>query len=470
MGETMHVKASATQLKEDVKLKKKPKHALLWGDVVTDVVDKGDGEHIVGTAHAHRGLIPAKDLQREPLGLLEIYVIDVGQGDAILFRSPDGAWHLIDGGPPKAVSLLGEGARNFLAWKFGGELALPTVPLQTVFLSHSDLDHFGGLTEILRSKYPPDPKTGDNKLVTTVEHFLHAGVAKYGGDVELGVTEGRIRANRLLSDGASFAGPPSKLAKEFSAFAQALGKITTAAGDAPNVQRVTHQDTVPGYAPAPERLFSMHLLGPVPENQAGDLKSFGDTSLTVNGHSVVVRLDYDKFRILLTGDINAVAQRHLLRGDRAREFRADVIKACHHGAEDIDPEFTKAVAARVTIVSSGDNEDYSHPRPSALGAYAYYGRRSFMTKARAETKVQPPLMYATEIARSIKTKPVTVEGHTLSVKGHPVRAIDKVVFGLVNIRTDGQRMICAVRNELSDEFDVEEVWLGADEQPTHDRE
>jgi beta-lactamase superfamily II metal-dependent hydrolase len=466
---TMFVAANATQLVEDVNRKKKPKHALLWGDVVTDVVAARDAGHVLGTAHAHRGLVPAADLQSEPPKLLEVYVIDVGQGDAILIRTPDDRWHLVDGGPPGRESLLGEGARNFLAWKFGGELALAKVPLETVILSHSDLDHFGGLTEILRSEYPPHPKTHKNELVTTVEYFLHAGVAKYAGKVGLGVQNGRIAAADLLADHASFANPPHALAKEFKAFAQALGAVTTAAGGAPVVQRVTGADTVPGYAPAPGRPFSMRILGPVPETQAGDLKSLGDTAHTVNGHSVVVRLDYDKARILLTGDINAVAQRHLLKPNRAAEFRADVIKACHHGAEDIDADFTKAVAPRVTIVSSGDNEDYSHPRPSALGGYAYYGRRSFMTKSMARTKVQPPLLYATEIARSIKTKPVTVEGQAVSVGARPVKAIDKVIFGLVNIRTDGQKIVCAVRNELTDEFDAEELWLGADDQPLHDR-
>jgi beta-lactamase superfamily II metal-dependent hydrolase len=30
--------------------------------------------------------------------LLEIYIIDVGQGDGVLLKTPDGQWHLIDGG------------------------------------------------------------------------------------------------------------------------------------------------------------------------------------------------------------------------------------------------------------------------------------------------------------------------------------------------------------------------------------
>ncbi len=245
MGETMYVKANATQLVDE----KNKKHALLWGDAVTDAVDGGDGTHVVGTGHAHLGLAPKKHLQTTPLALLELYVIDVGQGDAILFRTPDGDWHLIDGGPPKGDSLLGEGARNFLAWKFGAELGLETVPLRTVFLSHSDEDHFGGLTEILLSDYPPNPRTGENRLTTTVEQFLHAGVAKYDGEVELGVKGGKIPAEHLLDGRKSFAKPPFPLADRFGSFAKALGDITNAAGGSPDIRRVAHADTVPGYEP-----------------------------------------------------------------------------------------------------------------------------------------------------------------------------------------------------------------------------
>ena len=68
-------------------------------------------------------------------------------------------------------------ARRFLAWKFARDLEQDTVALETVVLTHSDQDHFGGLTEILTSDYDPGP--GETPLRTTVEHFVHAGVAKF---------------------------------------------------------------------------------------------------------------------------------------------------------------------------------------------------------------------------------------------------------------------------------------------------
>jgi hypothetical protein len=48
------------------------------------------------------------------------------------------------------------------------------------------------------------------------------------------------------------------------------------------------------------------------------------------------------------------------------------------------------VDATVTVLSSGDNEPYSHPRPDALGALGKHGRGL------------RPLIFSTELARSAK--------------------------------------------------------------------
>ena len=72
-------------------------------------------------------------------------------------------------------------------------------------------------------------------------------------------------------------------------------------------------------------------------------------------------------------------------------------KGCHHGSDDIDLRFVRAMAARATVISSGDNEDYAHPRPRVLGASARYGRES----RAADGETLPPLLYSTELARSV---------------------------------------------------------------------
>lgn len=74
--------------------------------------------------------------------LLQIHMIDVGQGDAFAIRSPAGRWILVDAGP--ATDRMNAGKRQvvpFLLHHQADQLA-------AVILSHPHLDHFGGLTAI----------------------------------------------------------------------------------------------------------------------------------------------------------------------------------------------------------------------------------------------------------------------------------------------------------------------------------
>jgi len=68
-----------------------------------------------------------------------ITALDVGQGDAILLQTPDGSTMLVDGGSQPRVldrALRRHGVRT----------------LDTVVLSHNDLDHAGGLVELVGSR------------------------------------------------------------------------------------------------------------------------------------------------------------------------------------------------------------------------------------------------------------------------------------------------------------------------------
>ena len=440
---TLYVTADKAQLKQA----SGQRNALLWGDAVTV---EGDpvADQVLCKAHGCTGTVPRSSLGPDDPGLLEVYVIDVGQGDSILIRTPDRKWHLVDGGPPKSKALLGKNARRFLAWKFARDLGQATVALDTVVLSHSDLDHFGGLTEILTSDFEPGP--GETPLSTTVERFLNAGVAKYADGDELGVEGSTIPVANLVGDRDSFHTPPRPFASEYGKLADAVVALKTAAGDSTPAQRVSRGEYVDGYDEgAPVRML---ILGPMPENPAGDLPKLGSSSVTVNGHSVVMRIDYGEARILLTGDINAASERRL-RSESPEEFAADVAKACHHGSDDLDDDFTRLVGPRATVISSGDAETYAHPRPKALGAYAYHGRRSCSVAAHPEP--QPPLVYSTEVARSIKLNEIEAPGRPPSV------VVEGMVYGLLNVRTDGRRILCATRNEVNAAFDVEKFGAGA---------
>jgi hypothetical protein len=131
------------------------------------------------------------------------------------------------------------------------------------------------------------------------------------------------------------------------------------------------------------------------------------------------------------------------------------------------------------VISSGDNEDYSHPRPVVMGASARYGREARDDKG----DVMPPLVYSTELARSIRLAQAdklrvpgdgsaseTVEAETAEVKPEPKDAEFRsfeytpvstdLVYGLVNVRTDGRHILCATLEESGSDFDIKVFEAG----------
>ncbi len=74
---------------------------------------------------------------------LEVVVLDVGQGDAILLGSPRGRWVLVDAGPRSP------------GWDAGERRILPYLRrrgigrLEAVVLTHPDMDHIGGALAVL---------------------------------------------------------------------------------------------------------------------------------------------------------------------------------------------------------------------------------------------------------------------------------------------------------------------------------
>lgn len=172
----------------------------------------------------------------------------------------------------------------------------------------------------------------------------------------------------------------------------------------------------------------------------------------------------------LGGDLNIPAEEYLLghyAGERNQDgfleraravFRADIAKACHHGSADLSIDYLKAVDPIVTIVSSGDDEPHSHPRPDALGAFGRYSRG------------ERPLIFSTELARSapeqiknpneIRQRVAELVALINAAEDKETREeiaakIDKEVdldrsvatYGMINVRTDGERVVIAQKLE-----------------------
>ncbi|HEY0071214.1 MAG TPA: MBL fold metallo-hydrolase [Chloroflexia bacterium] len=471
---------------------------LIWGDPVHEIERIGDRVKVTARRD-YTGWLDASCLADQ--GLLELYIIDVGQGDGVLLRTPNDKWHLVDAGVASIKQMTKKGTANFLRWKFINDLRNDKISLANVIVTHPDSDHYGGLLDLFSGHlFNNQDGTPDRTFEIEVENYYHSGIPCFKGNPPMGVlTEGEVApfphdgpgnltrtgkfVTELLNDKDTFANPVREFDTEFERLAELIVKVPQ------NVSRLSHLDQhLPGYGPQ-DGDVTISVLGPVLEEFAPGMRGLRylqSESVTRNGHSIVLRLDYGQARILLTGDLNSESHRLLLRYYEPDEFAVDVAKACHHGAKDIEFDFLKAMKARATVASSGDNEAYSHPRPAALGASARYGREALDAKG----KLLPPLLYSTELARSIELSfalsvQVPVQGDdedsqdTVEIQPNKTKIKSRetdarfrrlpllplatdLIYGLVNVRTDGQMVMCATMLENGIDFDVEVFRAGVD--------
>jgi len=463
---------------------KKVKLELLWGDRVEPIPGINCGERIEVKARTRTGYVKKSDLG--PDSLLEVYFIDVGQGDGVLIRTPGDRHVLIDGGYKRSAQPTGKNTADFVDWKFAKDYGEIKIKVDAMIASHCDADHYGGLWDLV------NPNESHELDLTEVEvnAFYHAGVSwwkKSGSGRDLGPIEGGY-LTRLLEDRNSAinalnsnTGEP-KLQGYWSQFIQCVVNSTA------KIQRLSHHTGyIPDFGPDDGKA-SVKVLAPIEYkfNDKPALHSFGSKSKNTNGHSILLRLDYGRTRILLTGDLNTISQHLLLdqyKGQRC-EFASDVAKSCHHGSDDCSYEFLSTIQPSATVISSGDNEGYGHPRPGIVAASALTGHTLVQND-----EIVTPLIYSTEVARSYRIgEPYEVfyknyptpEGHLniqLTQTHNPkvkytetaagdlrprkrsrrlnrLYVVSGVVYGLVNVRTDGNKILCATLNEKDNTWDV----------------
>lgn len=442
--------------------RKKKLQQLIWGDFVRL---KGEAEDGWVPVHSRRtdGWMRAEDLQKERL--LEICFVDIGQGDGALVVTPDDEFMLVDAGET-------DNMYRFLSWRFNLRRENAKIHFPVSVISHPDQDHYKGFVPIISSgkvtfgtmyhngiveRTGPDP-LGPTKKIDGLEYLTD--VVMDPDAVKALVTDPEVAGRRIY---------PNMLAKGLTS-----GVVEQAVGIGTRGRKVY----LDGYGP--EDAIAIEALGPFLDDIDGRpaLRYLGDDGKTKNGHSVVLRLVYKSVRVLLGGDLNIPAERHLLSSHNAAEipddqnelaafvdkarvtFEVDVAKACHHGSADFTSIFLRALNPLATIISSGDDESYAHPRPDALGAFGKYSRGD------------RPLIFSTELARSAKEnikrpEELRQQFHRLLERrdaleeGDPkheaitadiTQLLDKLersiaVYGMINLRTDGKKIVLAQKLE-----------------------
>lgn len=338
--------------------------------------------------------------------ILRIWVAYIGQGDAIFIEFPRGAAASFDGrgrlqgGAAEPIELLidsGASPRSEAdrLLVFLDDLRPQGFTLEHVVISHHDEDHVEGIIRLLER---PAKKPNAPKIAVGTIH--HTGLASFAGGkrgfpltgkpantVSEGTAAKFKRGMAFLKPDGSGLMIPDHFIKSFDElklshareeFQGVYLRLATAVVGAHAASRLAGFDRaffgrpaidipVPDAAAmaAPDQV---HLEFLWPREQP---RRYGQWSTTINGNSVVLRLTYGEFSILLTGDLNAESERDLIQllteKQRLDVLDNDVLKVPHHGSQDGERKFFAT-----------ENNNQWTPRP-VLGV-ASMGKHGFAPK------------------------------------------------------------------------------------------
>lgn len=340
---------------------------LIFGDYVK-TLNKKNGKYVkvkYGVTTDHTGWI--KEDHLTPKATLEFYFIDVGQGDSTFIVTPKRKKILIDGG-------VNYDALKFLSWKYKLEQVSKTKPLviDLLVLTHADEDHLNGLIHIISSE----------KI--KVKQIIHSGLAIYkktgdklGNSVKIRKRKYITTMHSGLDELDSF-----PLKPQFAKWKKAIEN------DNPNVvYHSVNNDSDP--IDIGDSSITIDVLGPKLEYDDNDNPLYrwhGSHSHTINGHSVVLAIQYKNVRCLLSGDLEDKSEKFLVEDNNLKQkMDAHILKAPHHGSHHFYQEWLDAVNPQLTVISSGETPDHGHPRAIFLGAVGNASRTN-------------SLMFSTELA------------------------------------------------------------------------
>lgn len=465
--------------------------------------------------------------------VLEVNFIDIGQGDGCHIVTPDDQVILIDAGEGDNMfrflnwryNLRGRKVAGVDGVAAGAPGASQPLAIHHVVISHPDSDHYYGFKPLFESRKVMVQNIYHNGIA---ERPIKAadkdpGLWYPSGD-DLGGYVSTADGEKFLWDVvASSSQMHALITKHPTTTKFYLSTLRAAVENNPAVVFTTLNRDL-GYVPGFEenQPLRLKLLGPVSEsiswgNQTRKaLQKLGNEGVTKNGHSVVIQLQIGQLKVMLGGDLNTESEDHLFRhycgtplkvsalekdigilraqgnslADSGRQeldekeaeleaiivkargaFQADITKACHHGSHHFSESFLRAINAIVTVVSSGDDESYAHPRPDALGSFGKYGRGI------------RPLIFSTELARNTKefthvwqyfeqlkayeaqlAAAVTpAEKNRLTREMQEKKDRNVAVYGMITLRTNGEKVVMAQKLEVAggadNKWDIHEFWF-----------
>jgi len=375
-----------------------------------------------------QGYVEPTDLTRARH--LEIFFIDVSQGDGILIQTPEDRRILVDAGES-------DDAYEFIRNKYRLDKPDNYIDFDAVIASHSDADHTKGFLKILT-----DPKIA-------VKRFYHNGLfRRTDNKQDPGLHEGNrvygLGDRPKLTDSPTLTPLMTKLIRALAKAEKNLPVVVqkmTDLGrrvDIPQEGFVCRRlDAAQRFVPPyddPQKPLTIEVLWPRAHIHDGkpSYPWYGDAGKTVNGNSIVLSVRHGSQHILLTGDLNTAAMEDILNAypaaaERPHALESRVYKAAHHGSQDFSVPFLQAVKPDAAVISSGDdrNDIHGHPRAVLLGTITRYSR------------CETPAVFSTELAACFTR---LSKKEQAQFKTGKVQLYERAIQGIIHLRSNGEHL------------------------------
>ena len=284
---------------------------------------------------------------------LIVTFLDVGQGDGILVEA-DGRTLLVDCGSSQEKTLGEDCLVPFLKSRGVSRL-------DVVAVTHGDQDHVSGIRELLED---PDCEIAIGQLVMPVSSVRDEAcerlveLADFRGiqvsymDAEtvserVSKTQDRNSENR---NGRSNNEGNHKKADE----------IVVIGSENTFWNRIFGEDVPGGRVFGDALLWDWMFGAELQVDCLYPLNHFGADSSDRNNGSLVLRLEYGHFSMILTGDVEQEGEMQMLHAGEVEPVT--VLKAAHHGSASSTTEaFLEVLSPEYVVFSYGEGNRYGHP-------------------------------------------------------------------------------------------------------------
>lgn len=250
-------------------------------------------------------------------GTLDVYTLDIGQGDAHLIKVGD-EYTLIDTGDVDHRDSLIAQLKKY-----------NVKSLKNVIITHPHADHMGGFYALIKAGIP---------IGHVYDNGMEAGTSVYKTYMK------HITAKKI---------PHSALYKGMT--------VDLGSG----AQFIVYAPEKEGYIYTDKVHDDTKELQPEDNSQQSKINK-----PDFNNNSIVGKLIFGKFSMLFTGDAEKQEEDVLIK-EQNTKLSSRILKVAHHGSNSSSQkDFIRSVRPEIAVISVGFHNDYGHPRKPVLDRLA----------------------------------------------------------------------------------------------------